>query len=114
MGLNNNFQTKHINLTKSLGVTAQVGNDSTPFNKTQTDLISAISGTENSITVLDVTNGCQFVYTLLEGQANGEIIKEIIYRDTVGDGQIREVIPDTSKNDTLQVKVTSTILHNIN
>ena len=113
MGFLNTYRNKELAYRKTLLTKAKVGNDSTLFNKTQTDLISEISGTENDITLTDVTNGVKLSYTLLEGQANGEVVKEIVFGDGT-DWEIREVIPDVTKESDIQIIIETTTFTDIN
>lgn len=114
MGLNNNFQQEHLDHTKTLLVKAKVGNDSTPFNKTQDSLVSGIAGTENNTNLVQSNGAIKTKYLLLEGQANGDVVREIVFTKEDGTVQAREVIPDTSKNDTLQIEINTSVVHDIN
>jgi len=105
MGFNNTYRNKVIAYTKGLITDARVGSDDTNFSKTDTSLGTLISGTENSTTNTDIQNGINVEYTLLEGQGNGEVVKEIEFIMNDNTQLLREVLPDTTKTSDIQVTV---------
>ena len=113
MGFLNSYRNKELEFRKTILTKAKVGNDNTLFNKTQTDLISEISSTENTLTQTDIQDGVKLKYVLLEGQGNGETIKEIVYGDG-DDWYCREVLPDTTKNNRIQETIETQTFTDLN
>jgi len=105
MGFNNTYRGKVIAYTKSIITDARVGSDDTNFAKTDTSLGALISGTEGGAVNTDIQNGINIEYTLLEGQGNGEVVKEIEFIMDDNTQLLREVLPDTTKTSDIQVTV---------
>jgi len=114
MGFNNTYRGLVIAYTKGIITDARVGSDSTNFSKTDTSLGALISGTENNTINTDIVNGINVEYTLLEGQGNGEIIREIEFVDSANTQLLREVLPDTTKTSDIQVTVAFNAFVDIN
>lgn len=112
--LNINFRQEQLDLTKTLVFKADVGSDSTVASENDVALVSAIAATTNNCSVVQSNNAIKTTYILLEGQANSDTVRELVFKKSDNTVQAREVIPDTSKNTSLQVEVTTSVIVDIN
>lgn len=89
---------------------AQLGSDGTEVLESQTGLITAISGTVETVTKSNFYRGIKVEYSTDPGDGSGSSAREWVVKDTTGDAVLRVAFPQVEIGGSTEVDINTQII----